>query len=59
MEELKEIRALKQKMLTFMEYRHKLNNYMQGQYEEAKIDISNVPTLSESLFTDAYGAKQQ
>lgn len=29
-EELKEIRAMQQKIITFMEYRHKWNNYMYG-----------------------------
>lgn len=33
-----------------MEYQHKWNTYMEGQYELNKINISNVPIVQVSLF---------
>lgn len=42
-----------------MEYQHKWNTQMEGQYKAKKINISNVPSDQTSLFACTWKAKRQ
>lgn len=50
LEELKEFKVLKKKLVTFMEYQRWWNTFMQGKYEANQISISSVPIFKSSIY---------
>lgn len=53
--ELKEIKIMQKKLLTFIEYQHEWNTSMQGKYDENEVDTSRVPILNASIFAGTSG----
>lgn len=50
MEELKEIKILHKKIVTFKKYQHQWNTFMEGKYEVNQINISIVPIFKARVF---------
>lgn len=50
LDDLKEIKIMPKKLLTFMEYQHKQNTFMQGKCDVNQVKTSSVPIFKLAMF---------
>lgn len=59
LEEIKKMRATLKQIFNFFTYQHTWNQFAQNKWDEANINLTNVPVSHDSIFIGPSGSKRE